>query len=383
MSFDPAQPIYLDHNASTFLEPVVFAAMEPFLTRHQGNPSSGHALGRHSRRAIDLAREQAAALLRVEPDEVYFTSGGTESNNHALIGSALARKDKGDHIVVSAIEHPAVGNVCTFLSHQGFRITEIPVSAQGVVDHEAVAAACTDRTILVSVMLANNEVGSLQPVAAIAADARRRGIWFHTDAAQAVGKIPVHAAELGVQMVSVAGHKFHGPKGIGLLVIRDGADPDNLMHGAGHEGGRRPGTENVAAIVGLGAACQLAAERLAEGSPVRIQALRDDLEGKLLDAIPRAVIHARSAPRLPNTTSVGFPGLIGPDLMAAMPEIAVSAGAACHGDRVVASHVLKAMGVPADVAAGTLRLSLGASTSQADIDTALAALVRAAGGPAG
>ena len=238
--------IYLDNNASTFLDPAVFAAMEPFLTRHHGNPSSGHALGRVCRAAINTARAQAAALLGVEPAQIVFTSGGTEANNHALIGTALARSDRGNHLVISAVEHPAVTEVCRFLAGRGFRFTEVPVSEQGVVDPDAVLAACDGETILVSVMLANNEVGALQPVREIAARVRGRGIWMHTDAAQAVGKIPVDAADLGVDMLSLAGHKLHAPKGVGLLVIRDQADPVNLMYGAGHEGGRRPGTENTA-----------------------------------------------------------------------------------------------------------------------------------------
>ncbi len=377
MNNDPDDLIYLDHNASTFLDPLVVEVMQPFLAGRHGNPSSGHALGRPGRHAIEHARRQAAALLDVDPAEVFFTSGGTESNNHALLGTAWALRLRGDHIVTSAVEHPAILEVCRFLTTQGFSFSAVPVDGEGRVDPADVAAACTERTILVSVMLANNETGTIEPVAAIAEEARQRGIWCHTDAAQAVGKIPVRAPELGVHMLSLAGHKVYGPKGIGLLVIRDGADPANLMYGAGHEGGRRPGTENVAAIVGLGMACELASANLAAGAMERVRKLRDKMEARLLEMIPGAVIHSRGAERLPNTLSVGLPGLRAPDLMAAMPEVAVSAGAACHGDRLVASHVLGAMGVEPDVAAGTLRFSLGRTTTDEDIAMALADLARA------
>ena len=369
--------IYLDHNASTFLDPAVLAAMQPFLTRHQGNPSSGHLLGRQSRQAVDQARAQAAALLSVDPDDIIFTSGGTEANNHALIGTAWALRGKGNHIVTTAVEHPAILEVCRFLDRQGFTHTKVPVASGGVVDPAAVAAAITDQTILISIMRANNETGALQPVEAVAAIAQEHGIWCHTDAAQAVGKIPVSASGLGVHMLSLAGHKFYGPKGSGLLVIRGGANPANLMYGAGHERGRRPGTENVAAIVGLGMACELAGQSLVDGTLDRIEARRDRMENELLTRLPQAVIHARAAARLPNTLSVGIPGLSAPELMAAMPQVAVSAGAACHGNKVVASHVLAAMGVDPQVAMGTLRFSLGRTTTAADVDRALAALFQA------
>ncbi len=377
MNSIPQDLIYLDNNASTRLDPLAAEAMQPFLTLHHGNPSSGHILGQLTRSAVDHARNQAARLLEVQPQEIFFTSGGTESNNHALIGTALALRDRGDHIVTSAVEHPAILEVCRFLSRQGFSFTAVPVNAKGVVDPGDIAKAVTDRTILISVMLANNEVGALQPVAEIAALARERGVWCHTDAAQAVGKIPVSGPALGVQMLSLAGHKIHGPKGIGLLVIRDGADPANLMYGAGHEGGRRPGTENVVGIVGLGMACELAAANLAAGAMDKVRQLRNHMEDRLMALAPRAIIHARGTERLPNTLSVGFPGLPAPDLMAAMPEVAISAGAACHGNRVVASHVLDAMGVDPQVALGTLRFSLGRSTTATEVDQALAALARA------
>ncbi len=377
MKNNPTDLIYLDNNASTFVDPLVAEAMQPFLTQYHGNPSSGHILGRRSRQAVDHARNQAAALLEVDPGQVIFTSGGTESNNHALIGTAWARQGQGNHIITSAVEHPAILEVCHFLSGHGFTFTTVPVDAQGRVDPADVAAACTPQTILISVMLANNEVGTLQPLAEIAAMAHDRGILCHTDAAQAVGKIPVSASGLQVNMLSLAGHKVYGPKGIGLLVIRDGADPANLMYGAGHENGRRPGTENVAGIVGLGVACELAQQHLAAGTMGKVRALRDQMETKLLAMLPEAVIQARGVERLPNTTSVGFPGLSAPDLIAAMPEVAVSAGAACHGNRLVASHVLSAMGVDPQVATGTIRLSLGHTTTEHDIEQALAILARA------
>ncbi|MDP1848988.1 MAG: cysteine desulfurase family protein, partial [Solirubrobacteraceae bacterium] len=320
--------IYLDHNATTPVEPRVARAMLPYILEHFGNPSSSHRYGQRTRQAVEHARAQAAGLLGIEPGGIVFTSGGTEANNHAILGAVLAREDRGDHVVTTAVEHPAVLEVCRHLESRGVRLTVVGVDRTGRVDPQEVLAACEPRTILVSVMLANNEVGTLQPVAEIAAGARAHGIWTHADCAQAAGKIPVNMTELGVDMVSLAGHKFGAPKGVGLLALGPGIRPANLMHGAGHEQGRRPGTENVAQIVGLGLACELAAMALADAKGPPLRRWRDRLQTRLQEAFPAARIHGHLDLRLPNTLSIGFPGLLAADLMALMPEVAVSAGAA-------------------------------------------------------
>ncbi|MCB1181877.1 cysteine desulfurase [bacterium] len=370
-------PIYLDYNATTPPDPRVADAMAPFLREPFGNPSSGHAWGRRARAAVEGARARVAALLQADPAGVVFTGGGTEADNHALIGAARLRAPRGGHLVTTAVEHPAITAACRHLADFGVETTYVGVDDQGRVDPAAVAAACRPDTFLVSVMLANNEVGTLQPVAEIAALARARGILSHTDCAQAVGKVPVGLDDLGVDMISLAGHKLYGPKGVGALVLRSGVAVANLMFGAGHEQGRRPGTENVLAIVGLGVACELAADDVAsEGH--RLANLRDRLATIITAGQPDAVVHAARAPRLPNTLSVGFPARIAGEIMARLPDVAVSAGAACHGDAIHVSHVLQAMGVPRDVAVGTLRLSLGRMTTAAEIEAAGARIVAAA-----
>jgi cysteine desulfurase len=371
------EPVYLDHNATTPVDPRVAEAMQPYLREHFGNPSSPHAFGRRTRRAVEDARGRVAAALDADPDGVVFTSGGTEANNHALAGLL----GDGGHVVTTAVEHPAVLEVCRHLARRGVTTTRVAVDGHGRVDAEAIAAAITPETRLVSVMLANNEVGTLQPVAEVAALARARGVPCHTDAAQAVGKIPVSFAELGVDLLSVAGHKLYGPKGVGALLVRPGLELRNLMHGAGHERGRRPGTENVLEIVGLGTACELAAAEVAAEGP-RLAALRDELAARLVAAHGDAVVHGHPALRLPNTLSISFPGRRAADILAGLTDVAVSAGAACHGDGQVGSHVLAAMGVPAHVAQGTLRISLGRFTSDAEVAhaaSAIAAAVAAAG----
>jgi len=368
--------IYLDYNATTPIDPRVADVMEPLLRTVFGNPSSGHAQGRAARQVIDRARDQAAALLGCRPGNVIFTSGGTESNNHAIIGAADAAGGRGGHIVTTAIEHPAVSEVCRHLESRGFTTTYVPVDGQGQVDAEEVIAAFTEKTILVSVMHANNEVGTLQPVAEIAAAARSRGILSHTDSAQSTGKVPVRLDELGVDMISVAGHKLYAPKGVGLLCLRDGVELTNLMFGAGHENGRRPGTENILEIAGLGEACRLAAADI-DGELPRLRALRDTLQERLCAAVPSAVVNGHPDLRLPNTLSIGFPGHAAADIMAAMPNIAVSAGAACHGGGAVVSHVLAAMGVRPEVALGTLRISLGRMTTPDEVDAGADAIISA------
>lgn len=380
---DPALDslIYLDYNATTPLDRRVAEEMQPYLTGIFGNPSSGHAQGRAARRAIDRARDRVAGLLGARAGNIVFTSGGTESNNHAIRGAALSRADRGRHIVTSAVEHPAVTAVCKYLESRGFTTTYVPVDPTGRIDPAAVAEAFTAETVLVSLMHANNEVGTIQPVAEVAALARERGILSHSDCAQSTGKIPVRMDRLGVDMLSVAGHKLYGPKGVGALCLRDELVLPPLMYGAGHEAGRRPGTENLLGVVGLGMACELALSGSGE-EPLRLASLRDRLEAGLLEAFPAARVHGDPQRRLPNTSSIAFPGRDAAAIMAAMPEVAVSAGAACHDGTTVCSPVLQAMGVESDLAAGTLRFSVGRMTTPEEIDRAvprIVAALRAAG----
>lgn len=370
-----AVPIYLDYNATTPTDPRVADVMEPFLRDYFGNPSSGHIWGRRARTAVDRARSQVARLCGADPSGVIFTSGGTEANNHALIGAAR-QVGGGGHIVTSAVEHPAISEVCRHLESMGIETTAVGVDAQGRVDPAAVAAALRPETFLVTVMLANNEVGTLQPLREIADLARRRGILTHSDCAQAAGKVAVGLTELGVDMISLAGHKLYGPKGVGALVLRDGVNPGNLMFGATHENGRRPGTENVLEIVGLGEACELAGADLAAEAE-HLAHLRDRMQDALLDAQPGARINGHPTLRLPNTLSISFPGRVAGEIMALLPDVAVSAGAACHSDGVHISHVLTAMGVPPDFALGTLRISLGRMTAPDEIITATDRINRA------
>ena len=377
MNVAPVDPlIYLDYNATTPLDPRVAEAMLPFLERYFGNPSSSHAQGRATRSAVERARRQAADLLGAKPQGVIFTSGGTEANNLAILGAALSRADRGRHIVTSAVEHPAVAAVCRHLQSRGFTTTYVAVDETGRVDPQEVAAALTDETILITLMHANNEVGTLQPVAEVARLARARGILTHSDCAQSVGKVPVTLDLLGVDMLSVAGHKLYAPKGVGILCLGDGIELPPLMHGADHEAGRRPGTENVLGIVGLGRACELAGAELSAEKP-RLADLRDRLQAGLLAAFPAARVHGHPTRRLPNTLSIGFAGLAAWEIMANLPEVAVSAGAACHDGKTVGSHVLQAMGLDPGLARGTLRISVGRMTTEPEIRRALTALVNA------
>jgi cysteine desulfurase len=364
------KPIYLDYNATTPIDPEVAAAMLPYIREHFGNPSSSHAYGVAARKGVDKARGQVAALLNCSPAEVLFTSGGTESNNHAIKGAAGAHRSKGNHIITSAFEHPAVTEVCEFLAADGFDITCVPVDAHGIIDLEALEKAITERTILISVMHANNEVGTVQPIGEIARMARKRGILVHTDAAQSAGKIPVDAAELGVDLLSVAGHKLYAPKGVGALYVRDGVQLEKFMHGAGHETGRRAGTENVIGVSGLGAACEAAKRDLAVNRD-RMKRTRDRLEEGLLRAVAEVRVNGHLARRLPNTLSVSFRGVDAGSLLQSMEGLAASAGAACHGNSVELSRTLRAMAVPIEWARGTIRLSTGKYTTEGEVDRAV------------
>ncbi len=363
--------IYLDYNATTPIDPQVAQAMAPYLHGFYGNPSSSHAFGRSARQGVDRAREQVAKMLGCSPDDLIFTSGGTEANNHAIKGVALAHRERGNHIITSAIEHPAVTEVCSYLEGQGFGVTYLPVDEYGLVDVADLEAALTPQTILVTIMHANNEVGTIQPIREIADVAHRYGALVHTDCAQSVGKIPVNVDDLGVDLLSIAGHKLYAPKGIGALYIRPGVKLEKLMHGANHENNRRAGTENVLEIVGLGAACELIDDNIEEYSR-HMREMRDRLETSLAESGIRMGVNGHIEKRLPNTASISFPGLEADRLLAALPTVAASAGAACHSDRVEVSHVLAAMNLPTEHAMGTVRFSVGRFTTEGEIDRAAA-----------
>ncbi len=369
-------PIYLDYNATTPIDPGVAAAMRPFLDGVFGNPSSSHSFGLEAKQAVETARRQVAALLRCRPDEVVFTSGGSESNNYAIKGTAFAYREKGNHIITSAVEHPAVLEVCRFLEKNGFRITVVPVDETGMVSADDVEAAITPQTILITIMTANNEVGTIQPIGEIAKLAHDRGVLLHTDAAQAVGKIPVHVDESGVDLLSVAGHKLYAPKGIGVLYVRSGVRLEKLVHGADHERGFRAGTENILEIAGLGKACELAMNRLEEDM-VHSGSLRDRLEHILTTEIADCRVNGHREKRLPNTLSISFRGVEANTLLSELSGVAASAGAACHTDRVDVSSVLEAMKVPVEYAMGTVRFSTGRMTSKGEIDRAAEEIVDA------
>ena len=363
------EPIYLDFNATTPVAPEVLDTVCAALGDAWGNPSSGHAQGVRARAAVERAREQGAALLGSEPDEIVFTSGGTESDNAALIGVAEAREARGRHLVISAIEHPAVEEAARYLERRGWEVGRAGVDREGRVDVAQVEAALRRDTVLVSVMHANNETGVVQPVRAIAELARSRGIVVHTDAAQSVGKISSRKDELGVDLLTVAGHKLYAPKGVGALFLRRGTPFAPFLRGAGHEGGRRAGTENIAGIVGLGAACLLAAREMDERSR-GMAAARDRLEARLRASFPDLVVHGAGAARLPNTLSAAIPGVDANALLALLDGVAASAGAACHTGGTEPSRVLLAMGVPPDLARCTLRLTTGRSTTVAAAELA-------------
>jgi cysteine desulfurase len=365
------QPIYLDYNATTPLDPAVVEAMRPYLETEFGNPSSSHWYGIAPRKAVEAARRQVAELLHCEPGEIIFTSGGTESNNQAILGTARSMRGKGRHIITSRIEHPAVLEVCRYLEKEGVATTYLPVDGHGRVDPDDVQKAIRPDTILITIMHANNEVGTIQPIDEIAQLAEARGIVLHTDAAQSIGKIPVDVQRLGVDLLSVAGHKLYAPKGIGALYIRKGIRLEKFCHGAGQERGLRAGTENVAGIVGLGQACQIAGRDLASQMS-RLRSLRDLLHAGLAAEIREMKLNGHPDQRLPNTLSLSFKGLAANRILEQIGlDVAASAGAACHSDTVQVSHVLEAMELPIEWAAGTLRFSVGRMTSEAQIQHAV------------
>ena len=371
------KPVYLDYNATTPHAPEVIEAMRPFFEEEFGNPSSSHFYGSKPKQAVIKAREQIASLLNCEPQEIIFTSGGTESNNFAIKGCAQALRDKGNHIITSQIEHPAVLEVCDFLETIGFEITCLPVDEVGLVQLEDIEAAIRKETTLISIMHANNEVGTIQPITEIAELAKKNDIILHTDAAQSVGKIPVDVNRLGVDLLSIAGHKVYAPKGVGALFIRQGLAPAKLMHGAGQEMAIRPGTENVLEIVGLGMACEIARRDL-EKNMAHLQAMRDRLFEGIKKECDPVKPNGHPQKRLPNTLSISFLGLEANRILDAIEtEVAASAGAACHSDTVQISDVLKAMNVPLEWAKGTLRLTTGRMTTEGDIDKAIQVICKA------
>jgi cysteine desulfurase len=367
--------IYLDYNATTPLLPEVLDAMLPFLRQHFGNPPSNHAAGRATRAAIDTAREQVAALLGCGADEVVFTSGGTEANNLAIWGVTQGQPTRRG-IVTSRIEHPAVAETCAWLERQGWRVSRAGVDSLGRTRLDELVAAINPGTALVTVMHSNNETGVLQPVAGIGEAAHAAGALLHTDAAQSIGKIPVRVRELQVDLLSIVGHKLYGPTGVGALYVRRGVTLVPFMRGGGHERGLRPGTENVASVVGLGAACERARRDLAaEGA--RVSALRDRLWRRMQALVPGLAVNGEGAERLPNTLSVRFPGVSGNALLAETPQVAASTGSACHAAGEKAPEVVVLMGVPPREALGTVRLTLGRNTTGDEVERAADALARA------
>jgi cysteine desulfurase len=368
-------PIYLDHNATTPLLPEVVDAMLPYLRTHFGNPSSGHVYGARARQAVASARAQVAALLGCDEGEILFTSGGTEANNLAIRGVAEARELPGQ-IVTTSIEHPATEQPCAWLERHGWQVTRIGVDANGQARMDAARSAIGRGTVLVTVMHSNNETGVLQPVAALAELAHAAGAVLHSDAAQSVGKVAVNVRALGVDLLSIAGHKLYAPKGVGALYVKRGTPIAPLLLGAGHERGLRPGTENVAAIVGLGVACSAAVRDL-ETEAARIRALRDDLWARLVAGVPALALNGHRAERLPNTLNVRFPRTSGISVLAGAPELAASTGSACHEGHESASNVILAMGVPAAAALGSVRLTLGRGTTAEEVERAADTLIAA------
>lgn len=359
--------IYLDFNASTPLLPEAAKAMGPFLSDYYGNPSSRHWAGLPAREAVENARSQVAGLLGCLPEEIIFTSGGTESNNHALKGTFFKHRDHGKHIITSQVEHPSILQPCRFLEKHGAEITYLPVDRYGRVDPEDVKRSIKNGTILITIMHANNEVGTIQPIVEIAKLARDRNILFHTDAAQSVGKISTKIEELGVDMLSLAGHKLYAPKGVGALYLRKGTQIESLLHGAGHEGGRRAGTENVLLDVGLGAACDISERWAGMG---QIEQLRDRFWEMLQEAFGEGIVlNGHPVERLPNTLNVSFVGKVGSEILSELKEVAASTGSACHEGTVELSPVLKAMRIPPEVGMGAIRFSLGRSTTLNEIET--------------
>jgi len=372
----PAKPIYLDHAATTAVDRRVVEAMLPYFTEKYGNASSVHSFGREAQQAMESARKTVADILNASPEEIIFTSCGTESDNLAIRGVAFAQQQKGNHIITSPIEHHAVGFTCEQLQHRfGCEVTYVPVDKYGRVDPDAVGRAITDRTVLITIMYANNEVGTIQPIAEIGKLARAKGIVFHTDAVQAGGTLDLNVNKLNVDLVSLSAHKFYGPKGVGLLYQRRGTPLLPMQTGGGHERGRRAGTENIPYIIGIATALKLAHESR-ETNNARITALRERLVTGVLSSIPDAYLTGHPTARLPNSASFVFRGIEGEAILLSLDLMGVagSSGSACTSGATEPSHVLTSMKVPAEVCQGSLRLTLGNENTQQDVDYVLSVL---------
>jgi len=367
--------IYMDHSATTYVKQEVLDAMIPYYAEHFGNPSSIYSIARDSKRAIDTARAQVATSLGAEPDEIYFTSCGSESDNWAIKGIAYANRKKGNHIITSKIEHHAVIHPCEYLEKDGFVVTYLPVDKYGLVDPAELERAITDKTILVTIMYANNEIGTIEPIAELGAIARKHKIPFHTDAVQAIGHIPIDVKAQNIDLLSLSAHKFYGPKGVGVLYIRNGVKIDNLIHGGGQERRRRAGTENIAGIVGLGKAIELATADI-EGHNKKIRALRDRLLNGILAKIPNAYLNGHPEKRLPGNLNISFEFIEGESMLLWLDDegICASTGSACTSGSLEPSHVLLATGLPVEISHGSLRLTLGDVNTDADVDFVLEVL---------
>jgi cysteine desulfurase len=352
--------IYMDHSATSPVDPEVFKAMAPYFVDEFGNASTLYSLGREARKAMESARAQVASLIGAKPEEIIFTSGGTESDNIAIKGTAYRLKDKGNHIITSAIEHPAVEETCKYLEKKGFEVTYLPVYPEGIIRISDLENAITDKTILITIMHANNEIGTIQPIAEIGKIAREKGIYFHTDAVQSVGKIPVNVEELNVDMLSLSSHKLYGPKGVGALYVKKGVRLEPIIHGGGHEKGLRPGTENVSGIVGLGKACEMAEKDLDKNAKY-LTDLRDKLIDGVLDSVEQSYLNGHRTKRLPNNVNFRFASIEGESLVLHLDSkgIAASTGSACSSKKLEPSHVLTAIGLEKVDAHGSLRLTLG------------------------
>jgi cysteine desulfurase len=365
----------MDHSATTFVKPEVLEAMIPFFTEHFGNPSSIYGIARYSKKAIDLARLQTAKALGADPDEIYFTSGGSESDNWAIKGVALANRKRGNHIITTQIEHHAVLHTCQFLEKEGFEITYLPVDRFGLVNPLDLESAITDKTILISVMYANNEIGTIEPVAELGAIARKHNVYFHTDAVQALGNVPIDVKGQNIDLLSLSAHKFYGPKGSGVLYIRKGVRIENLIHGGAQERKRRAGTENIAGIVGLGKAIELATKDI-PGHNAKIRTMRDRLIKSVLEQIPDSHLNGHPEKRLPGNFNVSFEFIEGESMLLWLDDegICASTGSACTSGSLEPSHVLLATGLPVEISHGSLRLTLGDGNTEGDVDFVLEVL---------
>jgi cysteine desulfurase len=367
--------IYMDHAATTYAKKEVVDAMVPYFTEHFGNPSSVYGIARESKKAIDAARAQVAKALGAEPGEVYFTSGGSESDNWAIKGVAFANRKRGNHIITTQIEHHAVLHTCLFLEKEGFDLTYLPVDKYGLVDPTDLEKAITEKTILVSIMYANNEIGTIEPIAELGAIARKHNVYFHTDAVQAIGNVPIDVKAQNIDMLSLSAHKFYGPKGVGALYIKKGVRIENLIHGGAQEQKRRAGTENIAGIVGLGKAIELATADIPAHN-AKIRAMRDRLLRGALETIPHARLNGHPEKRLPGNFNVSFEYIEGESMLLWLDDVGIcgSTGSACTSGSLEPSHVLLATGLSPEVAHGSLRLTLGDVNTGQDIDTVLAVL---------